>query len=485
MKILIVEDEQDFRDTICGLLQDKGYLVRPTASDGEALAAILEDSFDFVFMDMRLHNGGEEDISGLSLALAFRFIRPEAHLVILSGHQPKTKTMLRVIKYLGAVLFVEKDGNWQEQIQSIIESHDDRDEKGYKAHISISLALGQSLVIRSHGRHVCSMRTPKILQIGVDRYTRRTDLARRSLDSLRFQVGEIGYDLWRDLFGGHSELHNAYLEARAKSQALSLSFETSRDFLRLPIEFIRTDQPPDYLALQHPLTRFLCDASPKREVISPQFLATKKDLRVLLIASNTKPTIDGVDLEIQELYQYLATQTNLPIRAKRIPTERATYEYIKTELKKRSYDIIHYAGHGVYRPESPEKSGLLFWSEENKQGVPLSLEASELKMLLENSEARLVYLSCCFGGEIGSQAALQDDDFLGLLDAIAQAGIPSALGFRWPVSDMGSRTFAKAFYRSLLESGSPTIGLWDARRELAGKNRDDPTWLSPLMIHQE
>jgi hypothetical protein len=44
---------------------------------------------------------------------------------------------------------------------------------------------------------------------------------------------------------------------------------------------------------------------------------------------------------------------------------------------------------------------------------------------------------------------------------------------------------ALAFYRSLLEQGSPEIALWSARCELAALDKDDLTWLSPILIHQE
>lgn len=485
-KILVVEDDHDFRSTFAALLKDEGYTVQSVASDGEALETVLQDSFDFVFMDMRLHEGGAEDVSGLSLALAFRSINPNARIIILSGYRPKSMTVLSAIKYLGLVYFIEKSPDWYQQVLRIIESQDETKRKdGLGSYLSVSLAVGQSLVTRSRGRHVCSVRTPKILQIDVDRYARRTDIARQNFDNLRFQVSEIGQDLWDDLFIGHPEVKSAYLESRAKGQTLSLSFETSREFLRLPLEFMRSDQPAEYLALQHPLTRFLCDATPKREVLSPQLLATKKRLHVLLIASNTKPPIDGVDAEVQELHHFLTSQGNIPVNVKLISTESATYRRVRTELTKHTYDIIHYAGHGLYRPESPEESSLYFWGEENKQGDILPLKAAELKMLLEHSETRLVYLSCCYGAAAGSQTDLLDDDFLGLLDAVTQAGVPSVLGFRWPVSDQGARELAVAFYRSLLEQGSPGIALWSARRELAAKNRSEPTWLSPILIHQE
>ncbi|MCP4529548.1 MAG: CHAT domain-containing protein [Aestuariibacter sp.] len=92
-------------------------------------------------------------------------------------------------------------------------------------------------------------------------------------------------------------------------------------------------------------------------------------------------------------------------------------------------------------------------------------------------------MSSCYGTASGDDAALLDDDFLGLADAVVQAGVPSVLGFRWPVSDDGARKLALAFYRSLLEQGSPEIALWSARCELS-IDRNDTTWLSPILIHQ-
>jgi CHAT domain-containing protein len=112
------------------------------------------------------------------------------------------------------------------------------------------------------------------------------------------------------------------------------------------------------------------------------------------------------------------------------------------------------------------------------------MKASELTMLLRRSSARLVYLSCCYGTASGKQADLLDDDFLGLADAVVQAGIPTVLGYRWPVSDCGAQKMAQVFYKSLLEQGSPEIALWNARCEMAALDRNDPTWLSPILIHQ-
>ncbi|MCD6326582.1 CHAT domain-containing protein, partial [bacterium] len=493
-KILVVDDTPDFLKTLSGLLTDAGHTVRSAANEAQALAAVTQEQFDFALIDVRLHDGGEEDESGLSLAMAFRGLNPQIRVILLTRFV-RTKQIVRAIRYHGVVDFIEKTPDVGKKILETIaevrqeEAEWSRFEKTSDAtRLSLSLTAGQPLVIRAHGCHVCSSRSWKVLRVALERYARRTELARGDVDNLRFQVGDIGRSLWHDIFIEHPEAEKSYVKARARSQSFSLLFETPREFLRLPLEFMRSEDPSEYLVLQHPLARFIYNATPKREPISPSILALTERLRILIIASNTTtdtlPPIKGVDVEAQELSKYLKRQDCIPVRVKFIPTKDATYERVRAELKKRSYDIIHYAGHGSYNAASPEESCLYFWADENKQGGVVPMQATELKMLLERSEARLVYLSSCYGTATGSEVALLDDDFLGLADAVAQAGVPSVLGFRWPVSDKGAPKLAQAFYQSLLEQGSPEVALWEARCELAALDRDDSTWLSPILIHQ-
>lgn len=112
------------------------------------------------------------------------------------------------------------------------------------------------------------------------------------------------------------------------------------------------------------------------------------------------------------------------------------------------------------------------------------MKASELGTLLSRADVRFVYLSCCQGAATGSPANLLDDDFLGIAEAVIQEGVPAVLGYRWPVSDGGALTLAKAFYRSLAEKHELDVALLDARHAVATTDRNDITWLSPILIMQ-
>ena len=493
-KILIVDDELDVRQTLKGILTDAKYVVHEAANEGEAMAIVIEEEFDFALIDVRLHNGGEEDTTGISLALAINKLKPQIRLILFTRYIT-AKQIIRAMRYQGVISFIEKTPDMDREILETLEEECKKGKQsrlertGKTTQLSLSLSIGQSLIVRTQGYYVCSGRTAKILQVPIERYARKTEIAKKGLEDLRFQIKDIGLSLWKDILGEHNEIKEAYLGARAKSELVSLLFEASTEFLRLPLEFMRQEEASEYVVLQHPMARFICGIPPKREPISPQRLALIKKLRILIIASNTHserlPLIPGVDVETQTLSAYLEQeQRYIPVKVKFIPTERATYNQVKKELQKSDYDIIHYAGHGWYDVYSPEESCLYFWSKKDKQGEVVPMKATELKMLLDTSTAHMVYLSCCYGTATADTSTQLNDDFLGLADAVVKAGIPSVLGFRWPVSDHGASKLSQAFYRSLLEQGSPSMALLTARRELA-VDKDDPAWLSPILIHQE
>ena len=74
----------------------------------------------------------------------------------------------------------------------------------------------------------------------------------------------------------------------------------------------------------------------------------------------------------------------------------------------------------------------------------------------------------------------------GLMDAVVAAGIPSVLGYRWPVSSSGALILAQTFYDKLHQHESLETALLLARQEVRTQLGDeDQTWLSPILVVQE
>lgn len=500
--ILFVDNDTDFRVTRTEFLEQVGYRVISANDPVEAHRIIKGLEIDLMILDVRLHDDDDDkDTSGLALAEETDRSIPK---IILTGF-PSTNIVRDALKPTldgshlsidvvaksqgpGALLAVIEDA-----LSRFLKRPFETSEKE-KTSIVVSCTQNQPVSIRVTGPSSYSAIGKKFLDIDVGAFTRLGD--NTLLLDWRFNSKHLGKQLHQLIFVNHPELFSSFNQLLGESTSnenIHIRFETHRELLQVPFEFLfdSVNDDGDYMVLRHPFGRTLTGIRTKRENLSPTFFnklhRSNDDLRILLIASNTNPPIPGVDEEIKALDSYLRElfqKKGLSTVIDTLPTEQATKENVKKVLNKCPYHIMHYAGHGVYDNKSPEKSHLLFWQKPGRQGVVESMSISEMQMLLRGSELRFVYLSCCVGVKTGNAELLLDDDFLGIADGIIQSGIPSVLGFRWPVSDIGAKSLAIAFYDSLVMQGQIDTAVLDARCEIAARNRDDITWLSPILITQ-
>ena len=106
--ILLVDDTPDFCITLSGVLTDAGHTVQTAASEGEALTAISKANFDFALIDVRLHDGGEEDESGITLTWALRALRPDLRVILLTRYI-RSKQMMQALQFYGVMDFIDKN----------------------------------------------------------------------------------------------------------------------------------------------------------------------------------------------------------------------------------------------------------------------------------------------------------------------------------------------------------------------------------------
>lgn len=79
--ILIVDDEQNLRETLAIILRDEGFQVYSAANPSEALAYLRQRSFDVMFLDIRM-----PEKSGLDLLPEIRQIHPRMPILILTAY---------------------------------------------------------------------------------------------------------------------------------------------------------------------------------------------------------------------------------------------------------------------------------------------------------------------------------------------------------------------------------------------------------------
>lgn len=225
-----------------------------------------------------------------------------------------------------------------------------------------------SIDFRGSGGQTFAIHTANPLHIDVARYAKLADDARRSPD-WRFKVKDIGQRLYRELFTDQPEVRDSYHRAVGMAKGkrgLKLAFKSDRDFLRVPLEFLFLES--EYAVLSHPLSRFVLNTNTLQDPISPGFFGRlrrrSEEFRILLIAANTEPPIPGVDEEVEALATSLGSllkDNDIAHEITYLPTEKATLERVRGELRRCRHHILHYAGHGLYDQEHPEESSLYFW----------------------------------------------------------------------------------------------------------------------------
>src|SRR6185503_12230834 len=101
--ILIVDDENDIRELVSGILEDEGYLTRTSRDSDGALAAVATRRPSLVFLDIWLQGSR---LDGLQLLDAVKQQHPDLPVVMISGHG-NIETAVAAIKK-GAYDFIEK-----------------------------------------------------------------------------------------------------------------------------------------------------------------------------------------------------------------------------------------------------------------------------------------------------------------------------------------------------------------------------------------
>ena len=103
LDVLIVDDEQDIRELVAGVLEDEGYGARTAANSDDALAAIRERRPSLVLLDVWLQGS---KLDGLDLLDEIKRRDPSIPVLVISGHG-NLDTAVAAIRR-GATDFIEK-----------------------------------------------------------------------------------------------------------------------------------------------------------------------------------------------------------------------------------------------------------------------------------------------------------------------------------------------------------------------------------------
>ena len=101
MDFLVVDDDKTFRDATCFLIDDAGHYAEGASSGAKAVAAVREERFDAILLDLNL---GEE--SGLDVLPELLKVRPNLAVVMFTA-QGSVQSAVEAMRR-GAADFLEK-----------------------------------------------------------------------------------------------------------------------------------------------------------------------------------------------------------------------------------------------------------------------------------------------------------------------------------------------------------------------------------------
>jgi len=103
LEVLVVDDEEDIRELVSGVLEDEGYAVRTAADSGSALEAIKDRRPSLLLLDVWLQGSR---LDGIQLLQEVKRQDPSLPVLMISGHGNLDTAVAAVRE--GAVDFIEK-----------------------------------------------------------------------------------------------------------------------------------------------------------------------------------------------------------------------------------------------------------------------------------------------------------------------------------------------------------------------------------------
>ena len=129
-KILVIDDEPEFRSTLQDVLQSSGYDVAESPYLATSLGWGLTGDYDLITIDLKM-----PEVSGLDVARMYSEMVPETNLLVISGYlDAETKASLDT---LGVHHTLAKPAGISDLLKAVGDALDQPSENGHAASLPI------------------------------------------------------------------------------------------------------------------------------------------------------------------------------------------------------------------------------------------------------------------------------------------------------------------------------------------------------------
>ena len=126
ISILVVDDEEDFLETIVNRLKRRKLAADGVKTGEAAIEKIKSGNYDVVLLDVKIPGG----MDGLETLNAIKKINPLTEIILLTGHA-SIETSIEGLK-LGAFDYLLKPANFDELLTKIANASDRKAEQDHK-----------------------------------------------------------------------------------------------------------------------------------------------------------------------------------------------------------------------------------------------------------------------------------------------------------------------------------------------------------------
>jgi tetratricopeptide (TPR) repeat protein len=325
---------------------------------------------------------------------------------------------------------------------------------------------------------------PPFSDLELENFLLRAGPSRRGVRRIDTQEVEaakqFGGRMFNALFDGEarSALQSSINEARRRSDTgrsrvgvrIRLRLAGAPELANLPWEYIYNNALNRFLVLsvETPLVRYL--DLPER--IRP--VKVTPPLRVLVAIAGPReyPRLDAQEewARLQSALDDLLKDGLVEMHLLETPTLPA----LQRQLRRGSYHVLHFIGHGGY--DHRAQDGLLVFEDDEQRARLVS--GQDLGMLLhDHTSLRLAILNACEGARTGS-----DDPFAGVAQSLVQQGIPAVIAMQFEITDAAAITFAHEFYRAIADGYPVDASLAESRKVMFAEARGNGLeWGTPVL----
>ncbi len=285
-------------------------------------------------------------------------------------------------------------------------------------------------------------------------------------------VTAFGTHLFQALFSEEVQtaLRRSQDRARAEKKGLRVRMRIEAPELSsLPWEFMYDPSEGDFVCLssETPIVRYLEFDRPLEE------LSVEPPISILAVCASPSDR-PGLDVakergRIEKATEEMRRDGTLTLTWQ----ENTTYRELQRALRKGTYHILHFVGHGGF--DSVADEGMLALT--NDEGGTALTSATDLaRLLADHPTLRLVVLNSCLGAR-GSTTNV----FSSTAAALVRRGVPAVVAMQYEISDLAAIEFSRSLYEAIADGLPIDAAVSEARKMVVVTARNSVEWGTPVL----